>query len=192
MCSRLLNTTTVVQSIIKSCMKPNSIGIDCTMGNGYDTAFLAENLLPKGVVFAFDVQEEAIESTKNRLILEGYGEELDKRIYLIKDGHENLKHYIEKPVDCIMYNLGYLPKGNKNIATSWATTIESLKQGLELLNKGGIISMIIYHGHSEGMKEKEELELFLSSLRPSKVRILRIDLPYNNKFPPVAYLINKI
>ena len=63
-----------------------SVAVDATMGNGNDTAFLA-GLAKK--VYAFDVQEQALEKTRQRL------SDLEiENAELILDGHENLDHYV--------------------------------------------------------------------------------------------------
>lgn len=41
--------------------------IDATMGNGNDTLWLTKIVGETGMVYAFDVQEEAVENTRKRL-----------------------------------------------------------------------------------------------------------------------------
>ena len=74
-----------------------SIAIDATMGNGNDTAFLA-GLAKK--VYAFDVQEQALEKTSQRLSDLGI-----ENTELILDGHENLDHYVREPIRAAIFNL---------------------------------------------------------------------------------------
>ena len=61
--------------------------VDATMGNGYDTLFLAQ--LAKQV-YAFDIQEQALEKTRQRLAEAG----LDN-VQLILAGHETLDQYTD-------------------------------------------------------------------------------------------------
>ena len=61
--------------------------VDTTMGNGHDTLFLAK--LAKQV-YAFDIQEQAVEKTSQRLAEAG----LDNA-QLILAGHETLDQYID-------------------------------------------------------------------------------------------------
>jgi hypothetical protein len=78
-----------------------SVAVDATMGNGNDTAFLA-GLAKK--VYAFDVQEQALEKTRQRL------SDLEiENAELILDGHENLDRYVTEPIRAAIFNLGYLP-----------------------------------------------------------------------------------
>ncbi len=48
-------------------MEPGDFVIDATMGNGHDTAFLAELVGPSGEVFAFDIQKEALINTEQKV-----------------------------------------------------------------------------------------------------------------------------
>ena len=82
-----------------------SVAVDATMGNGNDTAFLA-GLAKK--VYAFDVQEQALEKTSQRLSDLGI-----ENAELILDGHENLDHYVTEPIRAAIFNLGYLPSADK-------------------------------------------------------------------------------
>ena len=52
-------------------VQPGDTVVDATMGNGHDTLFLAEQVGAEGRVYAFDIQESALEST--RQLLEEHG-----------------------------------------------------------------------------------------------------------------------
>ena len=70
-----------------------------------------------------------------------------KNVKVILDSHENFKNYINEEVDCIIYNLGYLPGANKHITTKVESTIKSINEGLDLLSKHGLMLIAIYSGH---------------------------------------------
>ena len=59
---------------------------DATAGNGHDTLFLAQRVLPGGRVFAFDVQEAAIGRTRERLSDRGL-----ESVTLIHAGHQEIE-----------------------------------------------------------------------------------------------------
>ena len=125
--------------------------VDYTMGNGHDTLMLAELA---DHVYAFDIQEKAIESTK-RLLVEH--KRLDK-CTLILDSHSNAKKYISGPVKAGVFNLGYLPGGDKTITTRTDTTLIAADTAIELMADGGIVFIAVYPGHEEGKLEGELLE----------------------------------
>jgi tRNA A58 N-methylase Trm61 len=137
-------------------IKPNSVVADFTMGNGYDTLYLA-SLVPNGKVYAFDVQTDALINTKARLDKAGY-----KNVILIKDGHENAANYIKEPIDAGMFNLGYLPGSDKSVHTMHESTLKAVKDAIGMLKKGGYIVICVYPGHEEGRIEGEKLLEMLS------------------------------
>ena len=117
-----MNALTLVHNAIKAYLPKGGVAIDATAGRGYDTAFLCELVGEKGSVTAFDVQKDAIDSTRDLLDSKG----LSAR--LILDSHANMANYFEKEsVDCIVFNLGYLPKGDHSVFTHF----ESAKQAVE-------------------------------------------------------------
>lgn len=79
--------------------------VDGTMGNGYDTEWLAGLAGKDGHVFGFDIQPEAVERTRTRLEAAG----LLERATLICDGHQKLAEYVKEPLDAAVFNLGWLP-----------------------------------------------------------------------------------
>lgn len=156
-----LNILNKEKQIIKQHLNQNDLVIDATIGNGNDTLFLA-SIVKKGFVFGFDIQTKAINNTKtllNNNNLNNYK--------LYKIGHEKmlntLNDYINK-ISLIIFNLGYLPKGNKKITTTYKTTIIAIKNSLELLNNKGIILIVVYPGHSKGQKESEAIQEYLTTL----------------------------
>ena len=138
-------------------IKSDGVLVDFTMGNGYDTLYLSE-LVPSGKVYAFDIQEDAITNTKKRLDENG----VTAKVQLIHDSHANAKKYIDTEIDGGMFNLGYLPGGDKSIHTMHESTISAVKDAISILKKGGILVISVYPGHEEGKREGEALIEMLS------------------------------
>lgn len=166
--NKYLRATEMAHEVMKKFISEDCIAIDATAGNGYDTLFLAQNIGEKGKIYAFDVQAQALEKTKERLA----EQRLLERVILIHDGHECFKKYIKEEVNLITYNLGYLPGGDKSIITSVQSTIASLQQGLGMLAPGGIISIVVYPGHSGGLEEAEQVNKLLHSLADPPWQVL--------------------
>ena len=95
----------MVHEILKTKIKEGDIVVDATVGNGYDTVFLAKVVGKTGRVIGFDIQEKALNNTKDKLIREN----LEGRVILIHDSHSNIDKYIKEPINGAMFNLGYLP-----------------------------------------------------------------------------------
>ena len=154
--------------------------IDATCGNGWDTVFLSHLVGKEGKVYAFDVQKEAIDRASTRL-----KEARIKQVDLILDGHENVLKYVDVEVSAAIFNLGYLPGSDKTITTHGATTWRAVVDILSLLAVGGIIVLVIYHGHEAGKAERAEIEAALVSLDPMKTEVLRYEFLNKNNAPYV-------
>jgi hypothetical protein len=149
-------------------VKTGDIVIDATCGNGHDTLKLCQLALSidKGKVYAFDIQEQAIQLTTHYLASH-LSPELMQRVILQQGCHSTFPSEISPgSVKLIVYNLGYLPKGNKAKTTQERTTIQSLSQAQALVQPGGVITMICYPGHAEGVKEQEAILAYASQLSP--------------------------
>ncbi len=129
-----------------------SIAIDATCGNGFDTLFLAEQVGRTGVVYGVDIQERSIETVRKKLQERGA-----PQCRLLVGSHERLSTMVEPDhaglVSVVMFNLGYLPLGDKSIVTKPDTTLTGLKQAFELIRTGGFISVLAYPGHVGGLEE---------------------------------------
>ena len=86
-------------------LKEGDVAVDFTMGNGYDTLFLANAVGETGKVYAFDVQQQALDNTRQRLTEAGVAD----RCTLILDSHQRVKDYVPTRICAGMINLGFLP-----------------------------------------------------------------------------------
>ena len=137
-----IHTISLLHAYIKHCVREGAVCIDATAGKGKDTVLLAKLAGTTGTVIAMDIQQEAIDATKKLLEREG----LSDRVQPVLDSHANMMQYAEaNTVDCIVFNLGYLPGGDHTIATQAESTIAALEQSLQLLKPLGIFAMAIYH-----------------------------------------------
>jgi len=161
--------------------------IDATVGNGHDTQFLAKLVGSTGFVSGFDVQKEALERAKNRL----QDNNLLERVKLINDGHENIGDYITNPVDGILFNLGYLPGSDKEVITTAKTTLEAVKSGLDLLDLGGLIVVVIYLGHQGGKREQKILLDYATELDEKKYNVLHYRFINQSSQPPQVLAVKK-
>ncbi|MBN8047333.1 MULTISPECIES: class I SAM-dependent methyltransferase [Peptostreptococcaceae] len=183
----LTKVTDLNKVLLEDVIKEGDIVIDATMGNGYDTKYLAEKVGANGVVYSFDVQEDAIKSTKKRL----EKAELIDRVNLILDGHQNMDMYVNKEVSCVMFNLGYLPRAKHQVITKPETTVEAIKKSLELLKPNGVVSIAIYTGHEGGMEECDEVFGYVSKLDQSEYSVLNCNFVNQINHPPRLIMIEK-
>lgn len=159
------------------------IVVDATMGNGHDTLFLAK--LAKQV-YAFDIQEQALEKTSQRLQEAGL-----TNADLILQGHETVDQFVTE-VKAAIFNLGYLPSADKSIITQPQTTIESLDKLCQMLIKGGRIAIMIYYGHEGGDIERDAVLDFVSQLPQQKYTATIYRTLNQINHPPFLVMIEKL
>lgn len=154
------------QSLWKNRLNVGDQVIDATCGNGKDTLVLAGLCLSptKGKLYTIDIQIDAIEKSR-RLLKEHLDSALMERITFIHGSHAAFPEEIAfKSVKAVIYNLGYLPGGDKSKTTLYESTIESLSKALILIQDDGFICVTCYPGHAEGKKEEEKVLQFASEL----------------------------
>ena len=79
---------------------------------------------------------------------------------------------MREPVRCIVFNLGWLPGGDKTVTTHWATTRAAIEAALTLLQPMGVLTVCVYPGHAAGDEERRELPALLAALRPQEYNVL--------------------
>ncbi len=129
----------------KNLLNPHDTVIDATCGNGKDTAYLA-TLVPHGKVIAIDVQEAALQKARQLR---------PPNTVFLHQSHTSFPRLFH--VKLIVYNLGYLPGGDKTITTMTTSTLQSLEAATELIIPGGALSITCYPGHPEGLIEAEKV-----------------------------------
>lgn len=132
--------------------------VDATCGNGHDTLKLAEILQEKqGGVIGIDIQQQAIDQTRD--LLQSHSLLLQQdHVHLFCQSHIDFPLLAKQyPIRLIVYNLGYLPKGNKQITTIVSSTLASFKMALDLVVPGGAVCITSYSGHEEGNREEQML-----------------------------------
>lgn len=176
------------RQMIFEALKDGDIAIDGTAGNGNDTLLLAEGVGEKGKVYAFDIQKEALDNTYKRLV----DNKLEKRVILLNKSHSFLQESVqEKQVAVIMFNFGYLPGGNHDVITKLESTIPAINQGLELLKKNGIMSLMLYPGHYGGKWETDGVISMVKKLNPKHYTVLHYNFINLHQFPPQLIMIEK-
>ena len=174
---------------IREHVKQGDICIDATAGNGNDTQLLCELVGEQGKVFAFDIQEKAIENTRNCLQKLG----LSGRVEVIKDSHTNMGQYVEEEsVSCIVFNFGYLPGGDHALATHKDTSIAAIYAGLDLLKKGGMMSLCIYSGGDSGFEERDAILEEIKKLDSKRYLVIMSSYYNRPNNPPIPVFIMKV
>lgn len=173
-------------TLLKDVVQPGDIAIDATMGNGFDTRLLAELVGRTGKVYAFDIQEQALKNTRERLGA------LADRTELILDGHEKIAKYVgDQLIKAAVFNLGYLPKSDKSVITLPETTKQAFEQILERLVKRGRLVIVAYYGHEGGEKELTMVENYCRNLPQDQYNVLNYQFINQKNQPPKLFCIEK-
>ena len=173
----LKNTTELAKVFCERYIDEDSLAVDATCGNGNDTLFLAERTQK---VYGFDIQSQAIENTKKRCA------HLNN-ITLFQMSHAEMKDVISEPVDCVIFNFGYLPKADPTIITQPDSSIKAVQAAWDLLRKDGVLVLCCYVGHTGGQEETDVIDHWIQENQ------LSIDLTYRQDRPqsPILKIIKK-
>lgn len=186
-----LPLTEQAQNAVREVVKLGDIAVDATAGNGHDTQFLAELVGPCGTVFAFDLQPEALLKTGRRLEEAGL-----LNVVLVCESHSQLSQSVPDQyhgnVAAVMFNLGYLPGGDKAVTTQPTTTRPALDQAWQLIKVGGMISIVAYTGHDGGAAETETVEQFLASLPSDEIEFRVVESQPGKSSGPRMFLVKRI
>ncbi len=151
----------IQKKFILSHLGEGDLAVDFTMGNGHDTEFLSKTVGASGRVFAFDIQQKALDSTARHLAEAG----CPKNYTLILASHDRAPEFVHEPIKAGMFNLGYMPgSGNKALTTMRATTLPAVANAVGMLGADAILLVAVYPGHPEGAAEGRELEAYFSTL----------------------------
>lgn len=151
-----ISLTKLAHSIHRRAIRPGDTVIDATAGNGHDTLFLSRCTKEEGKVISIDVQSQAIEATRARLLAEDV-----RNVQLSEEDHKHALNRLFSEglrVRTIMFNLGYLPGGDKQRTTTAESTTAAILAGLQLLDSGGVMTVIAYRGHHGGREEAEAVQ----------------------------------
>lgn len=184
----LKNSLNLSHDILKKVVNEGDTVVDATCGAGNDTVFLASLVGKNGRVLSFDIQKCAIDIAREKI----KNNSLEDIVTLINDGHENLDLYVNSEVSAVIFNLGYLPKGDHNISTNYKTTITAIKKAFNVIKSHGLIVIVIYSGGDTGFLEKDKVLEFVSKLPQKECNVMKVDFINQINNPPVLVCIEKI
>lgn len=176
------------KTLLRKSIDFGDVAIDATAGNGHDTLYLTELVGDTGHVFAFDVQQQALDATRERL----KAHDVFERTTLILDGHENFAKHVDEPIGGAIFNLGYLPGADHSLTTHAETTITAIDAMLEQMKIGGIVVLVVYHGHEGGKEERDNVLKYVENLPQKQVHVLRYDFLNQKNDPPFVVALEKM
>ena len=150
--------------------------------------FLAQNTPETATVLAFDIQQIALDKTRE--LMETHG--CLAKIRCVLDNHANITAYTDAQIDVVMFNLGYLPGGSHAITTQASDTLLAVQNVLPQLSLNGMITIVAYPGHPAGREERMLLQEFLHSLPQQEYAASSYMILNQVNTPPVLYMIEKV
>jgi SAM-dependent methyltransferase len=186
--SMMENALSYVGRRLRSVVALGDVVVDATVGNGHDTLLLAELVGENGVVYGFDVQSAALENTRQVLASSA------AVIRLLHAGHQDILQHVAPEhhgnIAAVVFNLGYLPGGDKSITTMVETTVLAIQRSVELLRQGGIITIVCYR-HPEGEKELTGVRAFVENLPQEAFTVMESNFINQRGNPPVVIVVLK-
>jgi len=187
-----ISLVNAAHDLIRDILHPGDIAIDATVGNGHDTALLAEQVGPSGHVYGFDIQQAAIDST-----LEKFRQACSPEcLTLIHASHADMAEKIPThhhgKVRAIMFNLGYLPGGDKSVITLTDSTLTALTVAARILAVKGIITLLAYPGHQGGDLETGQVKNWCEQLDTQQFEVSTIYSTEHKDTAPRLFVIRKL
>lgn len=172
---------------VKEHLSEGDVCIDATAGRGRDTLFLAQLVGEQGKVLAFDIQEDAVESTKALLQKENV-----KNCQVVLSCHSKMANFAEEnSVSAIMFNFGWLPGGDHTKFSHGETSCSAIETGLRLLKPQGLMTLCLYYGKETGFEEKDAILDFVRGLDQKKYSVLLHEFINRKNNPPILVVITK-
>ncbi len=187
-----LSILSFAHQLARERIRPGDVAVDATMGNGHDTLLLAGLVGDGGRVYAFDVQEAALRSTRARLDAAGIPAE---RCALLLRDHAELADALPADargrVAAVLFNLGYLPGGDRRVMTTAASTVRALDAALAALRVGGVLCAVVYPGHDGGADEAAAVEAWAAGLEQSRYQAMTYRFLNQRNAPPYVVAVEK-
>ena len=184
-----LTAVRFVQDYLAAHLPHPKLCIDATCGNGGDTAFLCRLAGPEGRVLGFDIQPEAIASTRKHLEQLGVPA---SRYELHCQSHADLLQVVQPgTADAVMFNFGWLPGADHAVFSTADSSIPALEAALTALRPGGVLSAILYSGRGIGSDEKRHILQWARALPLTKCTVLVCDFANWADTAPLPCLLLK-
>lgn len=187
-----ISLVNAAHNLIRDTLHPGDIAVDATVGNGHDTLFLIEQVSPSGRVFGFDIQQTAIDLTKEKFQQTHSPECLTLIHASHADMSDKIPAHYHGNIKAIMFNLGYLPGGDKSIITRTDSTVMALNSAIRILSSNGIITVMAYPGHPGGDLETDQVKSWCEQLDDNQFKISIIYSKEHKESAPRLFVVSKM
>lgn len=182
-----------VHQLISQRVGPGDTVVDATLGTGVDALYMAKLVGTRGSVYGFDIQQAALDQTKQRLAKEL--PDAAASVHMSLCSHALMEAAVPQDrhgkVAAVTFNLGYLPGADTAIITEQESTIPALEAALRLLRKGGIVTIVLYSGHDGGSEEAAAVERWAEQLPLAAFQVLRYQFANRSASAPYLLAVEK-
>ena len=202
--NQLIDIINWSHQLLSDVLNPGDLAIDLTAGRGHDTLWLSKQVDAKreGQVLAFDIQQQAIDSSTEQLTVAGFcvqqltGQQsiAQRGVSLYHGCHSHLSQLFQpgatKSPKAVIANFGYLPGSDHATTTAANSSCAAIKQATQLLAAGGRIALVLYTGHSGADEECAAIEQLCNQLDNKHWNMLRLQ-PVNRNNAPYLLVLEK-
>ncbi|MEY8371246.1 class I SAM-dependent methyltransferase [Aerococcaceae bacterium 50-4] len=183
------NIVTVTHQIMRETIHKGDHVLDATVGKGNDTLLLSQLVGSDGLVYGFDIQDQAIALAKKRI--EDESKLKNTKLY-VKD-HSELNQVLpeNEKLRLAIFNLGYLPSGDKEIITQASTTVKAIEGVLDYLDDLGVLLIASYVGHPGGMEEFTAVQSYLEKLDQKRYNVAMFNFLNQKNLPPRLFIVER-
>ncbi len=180
-------TTDLTRTLILRLSSRIKYAVDMTCGNGNDSLYIL-NAIEGAKLLALDLQREAVDRTIALLS----SNHPTRNWKVLQRDHSEISEISKDPADLYIYNLGYLPGGDKTIITRPESTVQSLRAVTSgLLTPGGAILLTHYVGHDGGPEELHAVEEYVKTLDQKEFNVLKYEFLNQVHSPPLVLSIER-
>lgn len=188
-----LDAVTISHWLLERVVRKGDRVVDATLGKGLDAAVLGRLVGGRGKVYAFEVQEKAQRRAEANLIVAGFR----RRVVFHQANHAeweaHLPEDLKGQLGAVVFNLGYLPGGDKEVTTQATTTLQAVQKAVDWLRVGGLLVVVMYPGHATGEEEREHLLGWSQSLPAARWQAWHMasPLPHKRPAPQILTLLKR-
>ncbi len=187
----LTKTTNLAMELTLKYIQEGDYVIDATCGNGHDTLALAKAVGSDGDVLAMDLQREALDASKALM-----AENKIQNVCFAQTNFRELSKFSsfafpDRRPSAVMFNLGYLPGGDKNLTTNAEDSLLAIYHALDLIKPNGVVTVVLYSGHEEGAREKDAILEFVKQLPAQDYHVVYAQMYNQTKNPPEVVWVTK-
>ena len=142
-------------------------------------------------MYAFDIQDSAIERATDRL-----ADAKVDNVTLLKRNHvdmfEAIPTELHGKISAVMFNLGYLPGGDLSVTTESNASVKAVDIALQLLKTAGVCSILCYRGHRGGEEETQAVRRYLRALPQPAYSVEKHISDNTTVDGPVLFVVRKL